>query len=152
MRHADSPAPLTRKVIDSLHVEAMVLADEARSYFDGVGLADRSDMSPRDRVLFSCEALKVTTRLMHSVAWLLSQRAYLADRDHEVAPVLVKLGIANRTDAATAAALPDEAARIVATSTDIYDRIERIDASMRWTSRDRISPAHALHAELERLF
>src|SRR3546814_4852341 len=53
----------------------MVLADEARSYFDRGGLEDREAMCPADRVAFSCESLKVTTRLMHVVSWLLLRRA-----------------------------------------------------------------------------
>src|SRR3546814_14924453 len=53
----------------------MVLADEARSYFDRGGLEDREAMSPADRVAFSCESLKVTTRLLHVVSWLLLRRS-----------------------------------------------------------------------------
>ena len=63
---------LTPKLIDGLYVEAMVLADEARSYFDTGGRDDRLALDPLDRVGFSCESLKVTTRLMHVIAWLLT--------------------------------------------------------------------------------
>ncbi len=139
---------MTRKVIDSLHVEAMVLADEARSYFDGIGLADRSELDPTERVIFSCEALKVTTRLMHSVAWLLSQRARLIDE--EAPDNTAKLGRAGRTDRPTIAQLPEEAGRIIALSEDIYDRIERLDTGMRWPSRQDGSPALDLQNDLER--
>ena len=66
---------LTPKLVDALYVEAMVLADEARSYFDTIGRDDRLSLDPIDRVGFSCESLKVTTRLMHVIAWLLTQRA-----------------------------------------------------------------------------
>jgi regulator of CtrA degradation len=145
-----STAPLTRKVIDSLHVEAMVLADEARSYFDGLGLADRSDLDPSTRVVFSCEALKVTTRLMHSVAWLLSQRARLKGEDS--ASDAPRLGRANRTDAATLIRLPADAVQIIASSEDIFDRIERLDAGMRWPFRYDKSPALDLQRNLERAF
>ncbi len=147
----ESPTPLTRKVIDSLHVEAMVLADEARSYFDSTGLADRGQLEPTMRVLFSCEALKVTTRLMHSVAWLLSQRAYMSGREDERFN-LTKLGRATRTGIVTLNRLPCEAARIVAASEDIYDRIERIDLDMRWKAGNIVSPAQKLHQDLERAF
>ncbi len=145
-----SLAPLTRKVIDSLHVEAMVLADEARSYFDGVGLADRTELSAESRVIFSCEAMKVTTRLMHSVAWLLSQRAHLSGGDHPSS--LSKLGRATRTDTATLGRLPEEAGRIIETSEDIYDRIERLDTGMRWPERHQSSPALELQQEIARSF
>ena len=61
-----------RHLIDALYIEAMLLADEARSYFDEVGRAEREMLDPLVRVGFSCESLKVTTRLMHVIAWLLT--------------------------------------------------------------------------------
>src|SRR5688500_4281578 len=70
-----SEARITSRLIDSLYTEAMLLADEARSYFDDVGRDDRSSLVPFVRVGFACESLKVTTRIMHIVAWLLTQRA-----------------------------------------------------------------------------
>ncbi|RYG75678.1 MAG: DUF1465 family protein, partial [Alphaproteobacteria bacterium] len=64
-----------RKLIDSLYIEAMLLADEARGYFDEIGREERDALEALNRVAFSCESLKVTTRLMHIIAWLLTQRA-----------------------------------------------------------------------------
>ena len=78
MPEDDARAELTPKLVDSLYVEAMVLADEARSYFDSAARDDRMELDPVDRVGFSCESLKVTTRLMHVIAWLLTQRAVTA--------------------------------------------------------------------------
>ena len=66
---------ITSRLIDSLYTEAMLLADEARSYFDDAGREERSTLEPFARVGFACESLKVTTRIMHIVAWLLTQRA-----------------------------------------------------------------------------
>ena len=74
-RMQEARTPLTAKLVASLYTEAMLLADEARSYFDMSGRADRDSLDPIDRVGFSCESLKVTTRLMHVIAWLLTQRA-----------------------------------------------------------------------------
>src|SRR3712207_6549466 len=74
----DLPKPevrITSRLIDSLYTEAMLLADEARSYFDDAGREERSTLEPCARVTFACESLKVTTRIMHIVAWLLTQRA-----------------------------------------------------------------------------
>src|ERR1700761_9232681 len=67
MIHA--PLALNRKLVDSLYVEAMLLADEARSYFDVNGRAERDALPALYRIGFSCEALRVTTRLMHIIAW-----------------------------------------------------------------------------------
>src|SRR5258708_19408840 len=66
---------ITSRLIDALYTEAMLLADEARSYFDDAGRDERSTLEPFARVGFACESLKVTTRIMHIVAWLLTQRA-----------------------------------------------------------------------------
>ena len=74
----ESNAPevrITSRLVDSLYTEAMLLADEARSYFDDAGRDDRIALEPFVRVSFACESLKVTTRIMHIVAWLLTQRA-----------------------------------------------------------------------------
>jgi regulator of CtrA degradation len=148
--NADSPLPFTRKVIDSLHIEAMLLADEARSYFDNVGLGERSKLDPTERVIFSCEALKVTTRLMHSVAWLLAQRARTTG---ELIPrVSARLGRAASTEAATLITLPFDAQHIIGMSEDLYSRIARLDDQMRQVSRRQMSPAHTLQKALERAF
>src|SRR5690349_25176241 len=66
---------ISTRLINSLYTEAMLLADEARSYFDDAGREDRAMLEPFARVGFACESLKVTTRIMHIVAWLLTQRA-----------------------------------------------------------------------------
>ena len=68
-------ARITPRLIDSLYTEAMLLADEARAYFDEAGRDERQTLEPFARVGFACESLKVTTRIMHIVAWLLTQRA-----------------------------------------------------------------------------
>jgi regulator of CtrA degradation len=57
---------LNGKLVDDLHVEAMVLADEARTYLESDAGRDLSD--PFERMQFSCESLKVTTRLMQVIA------------------------------------------------------------------------------------
>src|SRR6476661_1642656 len=78
MDESDTPQPqvrITSRLIDSLYTEAMLLADEARSYFDEAGREERATLEPFARVGFACESLKVTTRIMHIVAWLLTQRA-----------------------------------------------------------------------------
>ena len=54
----------------------MLLADEARVLFRRRRAATSAQtLEPFARVGFACESLKVTTRIMHIVAWLLTQRA-----------------------------------------------------------------------------
>ncbi|MGJ3627999.1 DUF1465 family protein [Sphingomonas sp. MMS24-JH45] len=71
----DEPTTLHRRLIDTFYVEAMLLTDKARGYFDEGGRVERETLAPMTRVAFSCKSLKVTTRLMHVIAWLLTQRA-----------------------------------------------------------------------------
>ncbi len=121
-----------RRLVDSLYVEAMLLADEARAYFDEIGRDERDMLEAVNRVAFSCESLKVTTRLMHIIAWLLTQRAVdageLAPRD-ALAPSR-RLGLAPETSDETVNAMPDQAAAIMLTSIDLFRRVARLDAAL----------------------
>jgi regulator of CtrA degradation len=144
-------AQLTSKLVDSLYVEAMVLADEARSYFDTRGRDDRLSLHPVDRVGFSCESLKVTTRLMHVIAWLLTQRAVAAGElsraqagEHDR-----RLGEAPVTDAGLFARLPEAAAELIRASEELYDRVLRMDAGS-YSLASAGSPARSLLNRLQR--
>ena len=142
------------RLTDGLYLEAMVLADEARAYFDaGVADGDASRLDPFDRVLFSCESLKVTTRLMHVIAWLLTQRAVEAGElsaDSARAPQR-RLGPRVESDAAALDRLPDGARALVAATMDLYRRVERLDQSLD-ADEDVPSPARALQSRLQRAF
>jgi regulator of CtrA degradation len=142
-------APLTAKLIDSLYVEAMVLADEARSYFDRTGRDDRLNLEPMLRVGYSCESLKVTTRLMHVIAWLLTQRAIEAGeltlaQAHQPAR---RLGSAPDSDEELVAQLPPDAAQLIESSRDLYARIQRLEDG---GLAPQSSPARSLMSRLER--
>jgi regulator of CtrA degradation len=120
-----------RRLVDSLYVEAMVLADEARSYFDQLGRDERDALEALTRVAFSCESLKVTTRLMHVIAWLLTQRAVDAGElqlDDARAPGR-RLGPAPETDSALLEQMPHQAVAIVRASIDLYRRVARLDSA-----------------------
>lgn len=154
MDESDLPAPearITSRLIDSLYTEAMVLADEARSYFDESGRDERMLLDPFARVGFACESLKVTTRVMHIVAWLLTQRAiesgeieYQSGRRPER-----RLGHAQDSEAAIVMQLPVGAQRIIRASSDLYARVQRIDEGT-VEPEATLSPARALMGRLER--
>ncbi|WP_294329857.1 DUF1465 family protein [uncultured Sphingomonas sp.] len=125
-------ATIHRRLVDSLYVEAMVLADEARGYFDQLGRDERETLDALNRVAFSCESLKVTTRLMHVIAWLLTQRAVDAGElalDEARTPAR-RLGPAPESDAALLAEMPEQAAGIVRSSMELYRRVARLDSSL----------------------
>ncbi len=149
----EARARLTPKLIDSLYVEAMVLADEARSYFDRTGREDRLSLDPIERVGFSCESLKVTTRLMHVIAWLLTQRAVEAG---ELSPAQARtparrLGDASESDPTLLDKLPDGALSLVVASQELYARVRRLDDGS-GQAEPASSPARSLLSRLERSF
>lgn len=119
---------LTPRVIAALYTEAMVLADEARSYFT----ADRTEQVTGkmvDAVAFSCESMKVTTRLMHCIAWLLNQRAWEDGRGDERA-ARRGLGYTPPSDPELTRHLPDEARLLIAQSESLYARLTRLHAKL----------------------
>ena len=149
--HLQPQVRITSRLIDSLYTEAMLLADEARSYFDDAGRTERTSLHPFARVGFACESLKVTTRIMHIVAWLLTQRAIesgeipmLAGRRPER-----RLGHAQDSDPAVVTQLPEAAQRLINSSSDLYARVKRIDEG-RFEEDAPQSPARALMGRLER--
>ena len=95
--------------------------------------------------------MKVTTRIMHIVAWLLTQRAiesgeipFAGGRRPER-----KLGHAQHSDPAVVDQLPESARRLINSSADLYARIKRIDEGHLDTDVPQ-SPARALMGRLER--
>ncbi len=145
---------LARRLTDGLYVEAMLLADEARTYFDGgAGAMVPAALNPFDRVLFSCESLKVTTRLMHVIAWLLTQRAVEAGElsaDTARAPSR-RLGPQVESDHRALERLPESARALIAATIDLYRRVERLDHSLD-VAEAAPSPARALLGQLQRSF
>lgn len=141
---------LTPKLIDGLYVEAMVLADEARAYFDRTARDDRLTLDPTDRVGFSCESLKVTTRLMHVIAWLLTQRGVAAGELSrlEAGQAERRLGEAADSDADLMRRLPENAADLIRASEELYDRVRRLDRGA--FAAPEGSPARSLLSRLER--
>ncbi len=143
-------AELTPKLIDGLYVEAMVLADEARAYFDRTARDDRLTLDPGDRVGFSCESLKVTTRLMHVIAWLLTQRAVAAGELSRLQATESdrRLGEASDSDFELVRRLPDHAVDLIRASEELYDRVRRLDNGA--FAAPAGSPARSLLSRLER--
>ena len=142
---------ITPRLVDSFYTEAMLLADEARSYFDDAGREERTGLDPFVRVNFACESLKVTTRIMHIVAWLLTQRAIESGEIpfREGRRPERRLGHAQESDPAVVARLPEEAQRLVAASSDLYNRVKRLDDGGLEVEAPQ-SPARALMGRLER--
>lgn len=121
-------AVLTPKLLDGLYLEAMVLTDEARSYFDIEGPQEQHLLDPRRRLAFACESLRVTTKLMQVVSWLLVHKAAQTDpsrgRDH---PARLASFYSLDEDSPELEQLTERALEIVLAANDLYDRVRRLD-------------------------
>lgn len=144
---------LARRLVESLYAEAMLLADEARAYFDEAGRGERERLDPLRRVTFSCESLKVTTRLMHAIAWLLTQRAVLAGEisRRDALDSSRRLGDAPVTTIDVLLTMPAGAQALIGASTDLYRRVARLDDAQEMAEAPS-SPARVMLRRLERAF
>lgn len=140
------PAELRRQLVESLYTEAMLLADEVRSYFERDGQEDRLSLPPVVRIGYSCESLKTTTRLMHVIAWLLTQRAIDAGEigSEEVGNHDRLLGDAVPSDQEVCRKLPDAARLLIASSEQLYKRTLRLQDMLAAGQPMLQSPVHHL--------
>jgi len=144
---------LRGRLVNSLYTEAMLLADEARAYFEHRGRDDRDELDPLARVSLSCESLKVTSRLMHVLAWLLTERAIELGQmtDNEAAAAARRLGDAAPSDASSLQGLPKAAIALIDASQDLYARVRRLEVDPP-IQAPTVSPALSLLDRLERAF
>ncbi|OAO01030.1 DUF1465 family protein [Parasphingorhabdus sp.] len=143
---ADRQSLLTPKLLDAFYTESMVLADEARSYFESGRFNQEADHDSLLAVSFSCESLKVTTRLMHCIAWLLNQKAVHSGElsDGELWHHDRALGYATGSDQLMVDRFPLEARQIVMASEELFERLQRIS--------DRLERQHADESEVQNMF
>ena len=146
---------LTRKLVDSLYVEAMVLADEARAYFEDHGVEARDLLPPSQRVGYAVESLKVTTRLMHVIAWLLTWRGEAAGEIDAQAALHPdrRLGLTAKSDQLVVDELPGGAQQLIWASEELYKRVSRLEQDFLTPDEEApASPARSLLGRLERAF
>lgn len=155
---------LAPDLIDSIYTEALLLADEARSWFDrhrsgqGIsGCADDSDPladwaarhDPSMRIALSCESLRLTTRLMQVIAWLLHQRAIACGEIEAVTgDPAGRLGPSPECDVANLDQLPVAVRALVEASLTLHARVAALEAVQLEAQVDGPGPVHAM---IERL-
>src|SRR3546814_12345221 len=112
--------------------------------------SDLEEMDIMLRVSFSCESLKVTSRLMHVIAWLLTQRAVHngALRWSELANTRHHLGEAAASDTEVVGRFTFAARALISASEDLYVRVARLQSAQGMTGSARAarpdSPARTL--------
>jgi len=144
---------LTPKLLDALYTEAMILADEARSYFESGRFDEECQPDSTLSVSFSCESLKVTTRLMHCIAWLLNQKALHGGElsEGEAWNQDRTLGYAAASDGPMVELFPEDAQRIIIASEDLFQRLQRMSARLERQVEEQPT-VHDMFARLENSF
>ncbi len=139
--------PVRRAQVESLYVEAMLLADEAHAAFAAARDLGRASGDSLLQVSLACESLKTTTRLMHIIAWLLHHRAMFAG-DAGAGPddSAACIGPPVAADWTVCARFDAPLRRIVAASERLFERIAAIEAG--WRAPQAARPVQALLAQL----
>lgn len=118
MVNANDPVRIDRSVIEQLTIDAMLLADEAESYFGGEDDLASAELSPDLQVEFACEAFRTTTLLKQLVDRL--AKPELASRS----PTLREPAEPNLIEFSK---LPPRARAIVAATRALYERVRDLD-------------------------
>lgn len=137
-------ASINPRVVETLYVEALVLADAARGGFDALRETTGADSRAvirtmpdhpvlPDDVEVMCEALRTTTRVMHCLAWLLNHRAWFAG---EISAVQLRrhgrlISHFPASDPTIVNRLPADLAELIHGSERLYARIQRLETAWR---------------------
>ncbi|MDA5194890.1 DUF1465 family protein [Govanella unica] len=144
--HPDAP------FLERAFGEAMILVQQTACYLEHDGVADRDRLAESGRTVFTGEALRVTTRLMQAVAWLLVHRAVAQGEmtaDEGLSPGR-RLGgreICLGPAMSGAEALPDRLRELLGASRQIYERVARLEDRL----MDGIGQDNPVHDLLRRL-
>lgn len=136
------PTDINRQIVESLYSEALDLSDAIRDAFE---LSGRMEIASHQNELaqqaMSAESLRTTTRMMHALAWLLNQRAYLRGEMSEF-----QLRRHGRLPAQPASPNPQQMqylspqiCELVEASQAFYQRIQRLDTA--WRARFAMQPS-----------
>ena len=118
---------------DRTYRETMTLLVETRDYMRFREPADRGALPDDHRLAVNCEALRLTSRLTHIMAWLLIQKAVHAGEisaaeaagdDHRLAGQ----SVCRMRGAAGGIAMPPALEALLERSYQLYTRVERLDA------------------------
>jgi regulator of CtrA degradation len=111
--------------------ETMALLVRARDYVSYAAPAAQLGLLPAERLQISCEAMRVTARLSHVMAWLLAQKAVQAG---EISPVAAAAAYRLSEDDVclleggdVSMALPEGLRDLLDKSRALYVRVTRLD-------------------------
>jgi regulator of CtrA degradation len=121
-------------MFDRMFREGMDLVEETAAYLDGEGRSEAKKLERASALAYASESMRLTTRLMQSASWLLVQRAVregeMSARDAR--DPKYRLGARSVCSAAGEPSfdLPERLVGLLERSKLIYDRVDRIEASL----------------------
>jgi regulator of CtrA degradation len=130
----DSVAP-TVTYFDNTFEEALALAREARNYIVYQDTVEAAKLDPAERLVVSCESMRVTARVGQIIAWLLVQKAVHAgelsrDKAAEAPYRLSGQKICSASELIADEKIPLRLAELLERSHSLYTRVERLDAML----------------------
>ncbi|GAA3715036.1 hypothetical protein GCM10022268_24630 [Sphingomonas cynarae] len=137
-------ARIRRPLLSALYTDAMLLADDTRAWIEHPDEQGGDRLDPLAGILLSCEQLRMTTRLMIVLAWLLAWRAVDAgEMDGKAQPRLEAMPL---PDMAALASFPDQARALIDDGMALYRRAVFLDEAM--AQPPAVSPALAMQRRL----
>lgn len=128
----------TVHLLHKTYDETLALLVTARDYMSYAVPATRADLQPAARLQVSCEAMRVTARLSHVMAWLLAQKAVQAgeitSRAAAEAYRLSEDDVCLMEGPGEPPGLPDGLKDLLQKSRALYVRVTRLDQLVRRTA------------------
>lgn len=130
----ESPNPSVA-YFDNTFEEALALARETRNYVVYQDAVEVAKLDPAERLVVSCESMRVTARLGQIIAWLLVQKAVYAGELSRDTAAGEPYRLTGRKVCAVNELIADEKiplrlAELLERSHSLYTRIERLDAML----------------------
>ena len=119
--------------LNGTYEETLRLLREARDYLAYREPLDRQRLTPFERLVVNCEALRLTSRLTQVMAWVLMQKAVHAGEVSAAEAAaehhrLAGQAVCRSRELRQARAVPPALGRLLDRSYDLYSRVERLDA------------------------
>jgi regulator of CtrA degradation len=128
----------TVHLLHKTYDETLALLVTARDYMSYAVPAARPDLEPGERLQVSCEAMRVTARLSHVMAWLLAQKAVQAGEiSAKAAAEVYRLSeddICLLEGGGAPPGLPEGLKDLLEKSRALYVRVTRLDQLVRQTA------------------
>ncbi|TNE59440.1 MAG: DUF1465 family protein [Alphaproteobacteria bacterium] len=123
------------QMFTKLFTEGMALVETTAVYLDGEGRMQAKGLSRRLALAYAGESMRLTTRLMQVASWLLVQKAIKEGEmsPEEAAQAKYRVSaqeVCRGPSMDSAQELPVKLQDLMEQSEYLYDRIDRLDASM----------------------